>query len=199
MRYHLRRSGQGPQPRAHHGQRNPGLHPIDALARNSNVADRNDGDTPAVSQGGPSRRGTEEGAVAVEAAIIMPVLLLLMISSVEFGRAFWSYHRMLLAVEEAARYAMVYNPTNYDPSTNTIPTVTCPGVSTVNVANCAVARANAYLSAYGATGVNVSSTEDTATPPNLTITATYTFDFILPALLPYGPINLTSRVQVPGT
>jgi hypothetical protein len=39
----------------------------------------------------------------------MSVLLLLIVGSVEFGRAFWTYNTMLLAVEEAGRYAMTYN------------------------------------------------------------------------------------------
>jgi Flp pilus assembly protein TadG len=145
-----------------------------------------------MSAGGSSRRGTEEGAAAIETAFIMPVLLLMMIGSVEFGRAFWTYNRMLLAVEEAGRYAMVYAA-----APSLLNSTSCPSVGTVTISNCAVARANTYLAAYGTTDVSVSSTQDAATPPNLTITATCAFNFILPALLPYGPINLTSQVQVP--
>jgi len=145
-----------------------------------------------MSASGSSRRGTEEGALAIEAAFIMPVLLLMMIGSVEFGRAFWTYQRMLLAVEEAGRYAMVYAA-----APSLLNSTSCPSVVTVTISNCAVARANTYLAAYGTTGVSVSSTQDAATPPNLTIKATYAFNFVLPALLPYGPINLSSQVKVP--
>jgi Flp pilus assembly protein TadG len=145
-----------------------------------------------VSAGRPARHGKEEGSVAVEAAFILPILLLFLIGSVEFGRAFWTYHTMLLAVEEAGRYAMVYGA-----SPTLLSSASCPGVTTVTLANCAVAKANANLAAYGTTGVTVSPSEDTSTPKNLTITATYTFNFITPILLPFGPINLSSQVKVP--
>ena len=139
-----------------------------------------------------SRRSAEEGAAAIEAAFIVPLLLLMMMGIVEFSRAFWTYHRMLLAVEEAGRYAMVYSA-----SPNLLNSTSCPSVTTVRLSNCAVSRANSYLASYGVTGVNVSSSQDTATPPNLTIAATCAFNFLLPALLPYGPITLTSQVKVP--
>jgi TadE-like protein len=146
-----------------------------------------------VTQRGPSRRGGEEGSAAVEAAFILPLLLLVLIGSVEFGRAFWTYHRMLLAVEEAGRYAMVYGA-----SPSLLTSASCPGVSgTVTLPNCAVARANAYLAAYGTTGITVSPSEDTSSPKNLTITATHAFNFIVPNLLPFGPINLSTQVKVP--
>jgi len=149
-----------------------------------------------VSRGRPSRRGAEEGSAAVEAAFILPVLLLFMIGSVEFGRAFWTYHTMLLAVEEAGRYAMIYGA-----SPSLLSSASCPGVSgtitSSSLPDCAVAKANAYLAAYGTTGVAVSPKEDASTPKNLTITATYTFNFITPILLPFGPIDLSSQVKVP--
>jgi Flp pilus assembly protein TadG len=146
-----------------------------------------------MSRRGRSRRGTEDGSAAVEAALVLPVLLLFVVGSVELGRALWTYHRMLLAVEEAGRYAMVYGA-----SPSLLTSASCPGVSgTVTLSNCAVARANAYLAAYGATGVTVSPSEDTSSPKNLTITATYAFNFIVPNLLPFGPINLSTQVKVP--
>jgi Flp pilus assembly protein TadG len=139
-----------------------------------------------------SRRSAEEGAAAIEAAFIVPLLLLMMFGTVECARAFWTYHRMLLALEDAGRYAMVYAA-----SPSLLNSITCPSVTTVTLANCAVARANSYLASSGATGVSVSSSQDSATPPNLTIAATCPFNFLLPALLPYGPITLTSQVKVP--
>jgi Flp pilus assembly protein TadG len=145
-----------------------------------------------VSRSARPRRGKEEGSAAVEAALVLPILLLFMIGSVEFGRALWTYHTMLLAVEEAGRYAMVYGA-----SPNLLSSASCPNVTTVTLSNCAVAKANAYLAAYGGTGVTVSPSEDSSTPPNLTITATYPFNFVTPGLLPYGPITLSIQVTVP--
>jgi Flp pilus assembly protein TadG len=145
-----------------------------------------------VSESGRARRGREEGSAAVEAALALPILLLFVVGSVEVGRALWTYHRMLLAVEEAGRYAMVYGA-----SPSLLTSASCPSVASVTLANCAVAKANANLAAYGTTGVTVSSSEDTSTPKNLTITATSTFNFIVPRLLPFGPVNLRSQVKVP--
>lgn len=145
-------------------------------------------------QSGPFRRGKEEGSAAIEAAIVLPVLLMFTIGSVEFGRALWTYHTMLLAVEEAGRYAMVYGA-----SPSLLTSASCPNVTTVSLPNCATAKANAYLADYDGTGVLVSSSEDSSSPKNLTITATYTFNFITPILLPFGPISLSSQVIVPET
>jgi Flp pilus assembly protein TadG len=141
----------------------------------------------------PLRRGKEEGSAAIEAALVLPILLLFMIGSVEFGRALWMYHTMLLAVEEGGRYAMVYGE-----SSSLLGSASCPNVTTVNLSNCTAAKANAYLADYyGGTDVSVSATEDSSTPANMTISATYSFNFITPVLLPFGPITLTSTVTVP--
>jgi len=137
----------------------------------------------------PLRRGKEEGSAAIEAAVVLLVLPLFLIGSVEFGRALWMGHTMLLAVEEAGRYVMVYGE-----SPSLLTSASCPNVATVSLANCAVAKANAYLADYGGTGVNVTSSAATST---LTIQATYTFNFIDPILLPFGPITLSNQVTVP--
>ena len=137
----------------------------------------------------PLRRGKEEGSAAIEAAVVLLVLPLFLIGSVEFGRALWMGHTMLLAVEEAGRYAMVYGA-----SPSLLTSASCPNVATVSLANCAVAKANAYLADYGGTGVNVTSSAATST---LTIQATYTFNFIDPILLPFGPITLSNQITVP--
>src|SRR5438309_184268 len=57
------------------------------------------------------RRGWDEGAVAVEAAVTLSALLLLIFGIIEFGTAFWQWNTMLLAVEQAGRYAMVHRAT----------------------------------------------------------------------------------------
>ena len=137
----------------------------------------------------PLRRGKEEGSAAIEAAVVLLVLPMFLIGSVEFGRALWMGHTMLLAVEEAGRYAMVYGA-----SPSLLTSASCPNIATVSLANCAVAKANAYLADYGGTGVNVTSSAATST---LTIQATYTFNFIDPILLPFGPITLSNQVTVP--
>jgi hypothetical protein len=137
-------------------------------------------------------RGAEEGAVAVEFALVGLGLFLLIFGIVEFGRALWTYNTMLLAVEEGGRYAMIY--TNYANYHSGAPPLSCPGPS--SLADCVKARVEGVLSDYAApSGITVS--DPTISAGNMTISATYNFDFILPNLLPYGPIALTSQVAVP--
>jgi Flp pilus assembly protein TadG len=148
----------------------------------------------------PSRHpGSEQGATAVETALIISTLLLLIFGAIEFGRAFWTYNTMVLAVEEAGRYAMVYNqgpPTTCSAQTQA---ASCPTLSSTALANCAAAQAQSVLSTYGApSAVAVSVSQNGAgTPPTMTICGSYSFNFIAPTLLPYGPIGLTTQLTVP--
>ena len=54
------------------------------------------------------RRGSDEGATAVEAALIISVLMFLIFGILEFGIALWNWNTMVLAVEDAGRYVMVH-------------------------------------------------------------------------------------------
>ena len=151
-----------------------------------------------MNDGAPLRRGAEEGAAAVEAGVIMSVLLLLIVGSVEFGRALWTYNTMLLAVEEAGRYAMVYNHGPPGTCSAQSQASQCPTLSNTPLANCSAERVQQVMSAYQAPNIGVSVRENTTVSPvTLTICASYSFDFLTPRLLPYGPLNLTSQVTVP--
>jgi Flp pilus assembly protein TadG len=57
------------------------------------------------------RREWNEGATAVETAIIIAVLTTLIFGIIEFGMALWQSNTMLLAVEQAGRYVMINNAT----------------------------------------------------------------------------------------
>lgn len=145
-----------------------------------------------------SRCGTEQGSAAVEAGIIMSVLLLLMVGSAEFARVFWTYNTMLLAIEEAGRYAMVYN--HGRPITcgaqNQAPR--CPAPSNTPLTNCSAERAQQILSVYQSPTIGISVKEDTtSSPPTVTVCASYFADFLVPQLLPFGPLNLIRQVTVP--
>jgi Flp pilus assembly protein TadG len=145
-----------------------------------------------------SRQCAEQGTAAVEAAVIISVLLLLVVGSAEFARAFWTYNTMLLAVEEAGRYAMAYNHGSPASCSAQSQASRCPSPSNTPLANCSAARARQILSGYRAPNIGVSVVEDkTSSPTTITVCASYSFDFIAPQLLPYGPLDLTSRVTVP--
>src|SRR5215472_11692633 len=118
----------------------------------------------------------EDGEVAVEGAVTMLALVFLILGSVQFGLVFWNWNTMLLAVEEAGRYTMLYNnSTNYP---NCSAGISCPNCSAspATPANCAVAWANQN---WGNNFTVTSSTTDpTCLPPQvpvpgITFTATY--------------------------
>ena len=168
------------------------------MAGISGDIDRRNGDTAAMIITGRSRSGTEQGTVAVEASIIISVLLLLIVGSMEFGRALWTYDTMLLAVEEAGRYAMVYHqgPPVACGAQSQAPR--CPALSNTPLANCSAALAQQVLSAYQVPNINVSVKEDKrSSPATITICASHSLDFIAPQLLPYGPLDLMRELTVP--
>ena len=144
------------------------------------------------------RHGAEAGTVAVEAAVIMSALLVGAIGSFETARALWTYNTMLIAVEQAGRYAMIYN--HRPPATCMAQTQApqCPALSNTPLANCSAWYAQQVLAAYRAPAIGVSVAVDTTTsPPTVTVCASHSFDFIAPQLLPYGPLDLRSSVTVP--
>jgi Flp pilus assembly protein TadG len=146
----------------------------------------------------PSRYGGEEGAAAVEAGVIMSVLLLLIVGSIELGRAFWTYNTMLLAVEEAGRYAMTSNHRAMLTCRPQSQALYCPTLSNTPLADCAATRAQQILSSYQAPNIGVSVGEDTSSfPTTITVCASYSMGFIAPQILPYGPLRLRSQVTVP--
>ena len=53
------------------------------------------------------RRG-RRGATIVEIALALMVLLLLVIGTIEFGRAAWAYNTLAHATRQGARYAMAH-------------------------------------------------------------------------------------------
>jgi len=148
--------------------------------------------------GRPSRFRADQGTAAVEASIILSVLALLLIGSIEFGRALWTHHTMLLAVQEAGRFAMISTNAPLVGCGAQSQAPLCPTPSNTLLANCAAARAQQVLSAYQATNIHTSALEDqTSIPATITVCASYAFAFAAPGVLPYGPLNLTSQLTVP--
>jgi Flp pilus assembly protein TadG len=140
--------------------------------------------------------GAEEGASAVEFAIVFPVFFLLLFGIFEFARAWWAANSLQFAVAQGARYVMT------SPSGSGRPTG----------ANCATWTPGAYQTAITTymhrqlSNWNVStatpsanpSVNCSASPPTLTVlvSASYTFTFVIsvPGL---GPsINLHQHATV---
>lgn len=125
-----------------------------------------------------SLRRCEEGAVAVEAAITMTALLLLILGIIQFALVYWNWNTMLLAVEEAGRYTMLYNPTNFPSGP--------PGCADT-LANCAVNWASQNWG--GLFGVSCTS-GCAAGSTTMTFTASYDVDFL-------NTITLKRSITVP--
>jgi Flp pilus assembly protein TadG len=150
-----------------------------------------------VIQARSSRYPNDQGSAAVEASIILSALLLLIVGSIEFGRALWTGNTMLLAIQEAGRFAMISNdapPTSCGAQSQT---PSCPAPSNTPLANCVAALAQQVLSSYQVANIEISVREDqTSTPATITVCAHHTFGFA-PSLLPFEPFNLKSQVTVP--
>lgn len=102
-----------------------------------------------------SRRGWDEGATAVEAAITVSLSLALVLGIIEFGMALWQSHTMALAVEEAGRHVMV--------SINS--------GTPCDTASCAETQMKNTLSSYGGLLTSANSGICSGTPPNFTAPA----------------------------
>jgi Flp pilus assembly protein TadG len=140
------------------------------------------------------------GSAAVEAAIVLPVLLLLLLGSMELGRLMWTYNTMLSGVEEGARYVLVHarSPASLPSCAAQGAAPDCPAPSGTPLANCAATQVQDVLQSYQVTGVGVSVQEDASSPPAVTLCASYAFDLVAPDLLPAGPINLNIKITVPS-
>src|SRR5262249_38382769 len=161
----------------------PGFHPAGALARNPCDLDSDYGAAAAMNWQKWSWYRAEGGAAAAEAALTMTVLLLMIVGSMEFAQALWTNNTMLLAVEQAGRYAMVHNKAAPTTCAAQNQASHCPVLSATPLANCAASWAQEALSSYQAPNIGVSASEDTTSTPNtMTICASYSFNFIAPGL-----------------
>jgi Flp pilus assembly protein TadG len=132
-----------------------------------------------------------EGVTAIEFAIVFPAFLLLVFGVFEFGRAFWIWNTMQLAVDEGGRYAMVFN-------SPTAPWGPTGGTCSTGRTECIVTYAKSQLYGLTASDFTVTAVQGTSGSISIvTITATYTFISVVPTLLNLSPITLTRQATVP--
>lgn len=120
-------------------------------------------------------RHDSTGTTAVEFALLLPVMLMLLMGVLEFGRALWLRQDMQFAVEEAARYALAED------------TATTAAIS---------AKASSRLAAVGPVGAAIVVTT-TVDADAVTIVATSDFATVVPGLLPPGTATLSARARLP--
>lgn len=115
----------------------------------------------------------KKGTVAIEMAFVLPLLLVLILGILEFGRAMWIRQTLQFAVEEAARSAIADS------------TLTPTAIGNLVSAD--------MIGVQGVTPTVVA----TSTASQVSIVASYSFTFLVPHLLPFGPLALTAQCVFP--
>jgi Flp pilus assembly protein TadG len=145
----------------------------------------------------PVRRGSarsDRGATAVEFALLLPLLVLIVFGMIDFGRAINAQITITQAAREGARVLAIQGPLATDPVTG-LPTY----------------QARAKAAALGLSGVTVTDLPDTSSPsqtgcpPNAgqtgddaVVKVTYKFTFITPVVAFFGTtMQLTAQGQMP--
>jgi Flp pilus assembly protein TadG len=129
-------------------------------------------------------RGRDDGAVAIEAALTLSALLVLLLGIIQFTVAFWQLSTMSLVVQQAGRYVMVSYATSTTCGTSCAQTW-MQGILT-SAAVCTTPTTS------NPTCVSASLTTHNGTS-GMTLTASYLFNFFaLPATFP-----IASQIWVP--
>lgn len=115
------------------------------------------------------------GATAVEFALVAPVFLLFVLGIIDFGRLFWVKNMMQYATEQTARYAMV-----------------TPSASLSALEAYADDQASGMVD--GITFVAATETIDDI--DYRTITASYSFEFMMPLIGSTLALSAKSRTPV---
>ena len=114
------------------------------------------------------------GATAVEFALVAPVFLLFVLGIIDFGRLFWVKNMMQYATEQTARYAMV-----------------TPAASLSALETYADGVAGGMVDGITFTA----ATETIDSIDYRTITASYTFTFMMPLI--GSTLNLSAKARTP--
>ncbi|WP_413934010.1 TadE/TadG family type IV pilus assembly protein [Nitrospira sp. BLG_1] len=125
----------------------------------------------------------ERGAAAVEFALLLPVFLMILFGIIEFGMIMYGREVVTNAAREGARAGIVQGP----------PKRTSGEITTI---------ANSYLTGTGVNQADVTFTPTgagLASPNLLTVTAVYTYNFLIPYIpnvVPGVPNPLVITTQV---
>ena len=149
--------------------------------------------------GSKTKRGirAEHGAVAVEFAIVLSVLMVLVFGIIDFGHAWYMRHMMSDASREGARYATRFKTVAGNTTQRLLPTALSPSISNYILKtaadndgsngfglNCLLpADANAAAAPTGAAWNETDGTLLAGEDLTVTVTATKTW-FVLGKLLP---------------
>jgi Flp pilus assembly protein TadG len=132
------------------------------------------------------QKQVRRGQATVEFALILPVFLVILAGSVEFGRAFWSYGLLLQAAQEGARQgAVLGSATNDTTITTTTQQTAAKGGLVISTSNVVISATCSYTSSTSIAAAN-------RTRGNvLTVQTRYPFTPLIP-FLPMTLLNLVT-------
>jgi len=132
--------------------------------------------------------GSEGGATAVEAALVLSLVVGVVLIIIDFAQAFFIWNTLQLVVGQASRYVMVQNG---------IPGPGCDATCAENVLQTAISSANVCTTpTAGQYCINASCNPSSCSPttsiptPTITLSALYGFSFV-------GHYTLTGQITVP--
>ena len=138
-------------------------------------------------------RSQERGQSLIEFAMVLPILLLLAMGTIEFGRAYYQYNTLSKSVREGARYMSMHGYTTAEQTnakrmachgnTTGSGTPCVPGLTTGNIA---------VTSRGGGTTL--------ATPPQwIKVAVTgYNFQPLFPSIIPSVPLTPAVEMRYVG-
>jgi len=143
------------------------------------------------------RFASESGVAAIELAIALPVLMLILFGIINFGTVFYDYIVITNAAREGARWGAINANTFLPPTSLTICSSSIVG--TANPCEVANSSASNLMINYGGSAVPIStaSFDDIAEPELMTVTVTFNFEgtgSFFKSL--FGNLSATSRMYI---
>jgi Flp pilus assembly protein TadG len=126
----------------------------------------------------PRRRRPDSGEALVEMALVLPILIVLSMGMLDFGRAFHAKSVLDQAAREGARVAVVTGPP------------LDPGPAQTRVAN--------VLTAAGMTGGPAATVSAVDGDHMVTVTVTYNFQFVTPGVFSLIGANYGNQIVMTG-
>jgi Flp pilus assembly protein TadG len=135
-------------------------------------------------------RGSEDGATAVEAALVLSVFVGLVLAIVNFGQAFFVWNTLQLVVGQASRYVMVQTSIPNPPGSAS---ADCPPAGSAT--GCAISALTTLLpgassSCTGAPSSGQYCVDANCTASSCSLSALYGFKFV-------DVYTLTGQITVP--
>ena len=129
---------------------------------------------------GNQRTRDQKGSLAIEAALLLPMMVLLIFGTIEFSLLMYNRQDITNGSREGARAGIV----------QTVPRLTDGGISTVVGQYCL----NRLITFGSATGPSTSVTRSgSASLSPLTVRVTYDYEFLVLGALGFDPIQLVAE------